>query len=509
MAWLIGWDYRKTISIAYSGVALTDYVMGYGSGRLKVHYGAGADDDDDFYLDSDCETDFGDVRFTADDGDTLLDYWIEAKTDSDWCNILVEVADIPDGGTTIYLYYGKAAETTTSDPDATFYEYEGFEDNTRGLFDRTKGNGAYVSITSPAFQGAEAAKINDTSSANYCGIYPTGGTFWNVNKKIIEFWIRSDDAINVGGGVHLIRGANLRATIQIIKDGVAKHDFRYTDGVGSTVLGDAPGENYYKLSFKLNEDDLLWAFEILDIDLEVLYAASALTMRAISVTYRDIYYHTWNAAVGAVWGDCFRSMQYVLDEPVFGEPPPDEWNYSEDVDAAAVLQLPWNTDIGKCHVLTTAGFTISGNTLLVDTDIPEGLLEGLRCILVDNTVEVEQVTTVLSNTRREIWLASTPSSTYDWDTVRIVCTWDQPRYSIIIDTNDFDLSAMIPQMTVREFKRYWREADAEVDLSAEDWTELTTYGLTPSKRYVEFKFEAYGEACFESNFQKITLFKRT
>ena len=70
-----------------------------------------------------CETDFGDVRFTASDGTTALDYWLEGKVDSDYANFWVKIPTIPaDPGTvTIYIYYGKAGATTTSDLDATAF----------------------------------------------------------------------------------------------------------------------------------------------------------------------------------------------------------------------------------------------------------------------------------------------------------------------------------------------------------------------------------------------------
>ena len=78
MAFLTGWTYRKSHVIEYAAGAGTLYQK-----RIKVHYGAGTDSGEDVYLNSHSRTDFGDVRFTDDDGTTLLDYWIEKKVDSD------------------------------------------------------------------------------------------------------------------------------------------------------------------------------------------------------------------------------------------------------------------------------------------------------------------------------------------------------------------------------------------------------------------------------------------
>lgn len=73
-------------------------------------------------LDAHSRTDFGDVRFTKADGATLLDYFMESKTDNDTAVFWVEVDTIPvsPNTVTIYIYYGLATETTTSNGENTF-----------------------------------------------------------------------------------------------------------------------------------------------------------------------------------------------------------------------------------------------------------------------------------------------------------------------------------------------------------------------------------------------------
>jgi hypothetical protein len=73
-----------------------------------------------------CKTDFGDIRFTDDDGTTLLDYWMETKTNGDNAIFWVEVADNLGSSQTIYVYYGKSDATTTSNPGNTFLFYDDF-----------------------------------------------------------------------------------------------------------------------------------------------------------------------------------------------------------------------------------------------------------------------------------------------------------------------------------------------------------------------------------------------
>jgi hypothetical protein len=77
-------------------------------------------------LEAHSDTDFGDVRFTDDDGDTELDYWLEDKTDSDHAVFWVEVADDLNSTQIIYIYYGKTGETTTSNGNNTFLLFDHF-----------------------------------------------------------------------------------------------------------------------------------------------------------------------------------------------------------------------------------------------------------------------------------------------------------------------------------------------------------------------------------------------
>jgi len=101
---------------------------------ITVHYGAGVDGDDDIYCTvggvAHCKTDFGDIRFTDNDEDTLLDYWMESKVDSDNAVFWVEVKDdLSTDPVTIYIYYGKADASTTSNGANTFLLFDHFDDN--------------------------------------------------------------------------------------------------------------------------------------------------------------------------------------------------------------------------------------------------------------------------------------------------------------------------------------------------------------------------------------------
>ena len=83
------------------------------------------------FLNQHCRTDFGDVRFTDDDGVTELDYWMETKVDGSYAVFWVEVADsLSSNPATIYIYYGKTDATTTSNGEDTFLFFDDFPGTT-------------------------------------------------------------------------------------------------------------------------------------------------------------------------------------------------------------------------------------------------------------------------------------------------------------------------------------------------------------------------------------------
>jgi hypothetical protein len=122
--WLAGWSYRKAHEIIGSTAgAQTNYPI-----MITVHYGIGSDAGRDVYLDGNCRTDFGDIRFTDSTG-TNLDYWMQQEMDAVQAVFWVKIPYIPSspGYTMIYLYYSNATASTTSNGSNTFTFYDDFE----------------------------------------------------------------------------------------------------------------------------------------------------------------------------------------------------------------------------------------------------------------------------------------------------------------------------------------------------------------------------------------------
>jgi hypothetical protein len=172
--WLTGWSYRKSHVINPASGAGTNYQV-----RIVAHYGSGTDSDEHVYLNGKCRTDFGDIRFTRSDGVSLLDYWMESKVDGDNAVFWVEVADdLSTNPATIYIYYGKADATTTSNGENTFLFFEDFE----------TGN-------SPADTGWSVDKTTGTVVEGYSTtIYKTGTrSFYQTTSSAVrdKRWGRS------------------------------------------------------------------------------------------------------------------------------------------------------------------------------------------------------------------------------------------------------------------------------------------------------------------------------
>jgi len=100
--WLTGWEYRKIHIIQYAQGAGYNYQM-----KIITHYTNGIDNKENVYLNSSCRTDFGDIRFTDNDGNTELNFWMENKVNSEYAIFWVMIKDnLSHHSVTIYVYYG-------------------------------------------------------------------------------------------------------------------------------------------------------------------------------------------------------------------------------------------------------------------------------------------------------------------------------------------------------------------------------------------------------------------
>jgi len=87
--WLTGFLYRKSGWFKDTTGALSFFPV-----TFVVHYGDGTDGTDVVYLDSKCQSDFDDIRFTDSTGSAEFDYWLDPDFTYDGDNVTVWVESV-------------------------------------------------------------------------------------------------------------------------------------------------------------------------------------------------------------------------------------------------------------------------------------------------------------------------------------------------------------------------------------------------------------------------------
>lgn len=114
--WLNPWKYRKTATIC-GGTNTT--APGYM--QITVHKGTGTTSGADIFLNGQCNDDFSDIRFTKQDGTSLLPHTLVSSVNGDNAIFLVKIDYIPASplDTSIYIYYQNGSATSVAVSFAT------------------------------------------------------------------------------------------------------------------------------------------------------------------------------------------------------------------------------------------------------------------------------------------------------------------------------------------------------------------------------------------------------
>jgi len=123
MGWLSGYQYRKKVTISGSSGAGENYQV-----KLSIGSSSGGD----FHLEGHCVDFPNDIRFTKDDGLTLLNYWIEDPS-QDPITVWIKIDDDLDDNVDIYCYYGSSLANSVSDGKNTFMFFDDGEGDKNGV----------------------------------------------------------------------------------------------------------------------------------------------------------------------------------------------------------------------------------------------------------------------------------------------------------------------------------------------------------------------------------------
>jgi len=322
MGWLSGWSYRRAITITeQSGSTLTDYQV-----RIELN-----SSNFDF---SKANADGSDIRFTKDDGETLLAYWIE-KWDSsnEQAVVWVKVPSIPAGGsTTIYMYYGNPSAVSESDGEAVF---EFFDDFDTADYTVIRGSSSQVSVSDGWLRIDATSGVDSTyndiivelnKQASISGDFIVESKVTIDTKEAYAVMLETDGQGYSGQWY----GGNNKNTGYIIRwDGwssksVLVYDTHYSASTGSTQI--------------LRWDRVGSELRLWDTDLsQVILTASSSTYTSFSKVAIRVY-------DGGIWQtDWVRVRKYAEQEPSVSvgseETPPipvKVWDGSSWVDVKAV-----------------------------------------------------------------------------------------------------------------------------------------------------------------------------
>ena len=136
------------------------------------------------------EADFGDLRFTASDGTTLLSYWIELTSGSatnQLATIWINFDTIGTSATTFYMYYGNPTVDDGTSGSDTFLVFDDFERGSNGeaIAGIWNEGSPHVNIsTDHAYTGSRCAKfVGASGSAQWVMVDVNAGDI-SINLKL-------------------------------------------------------------------------------------------------------------------------------------------------------------------------------------------------------------------------------------------------------------------------------------------------------------------------------------
>jgi hypothetical protein len=328
--WLEGWLFRKKIYITGSQGAGTDYQI-----LLRIGESSGSSNYD-FHLNG-RSTNFpsgtnqgGDLRFTADDGTTLLDFYVEKVVGiapNRTAYILVKVNANLDTNQSIYCYYNNPNASNYSNGTNTFLLFDDFEDNDVSDWTLRDTNAIREPSNEQSYEGSYSMKMYRTSGAGYCRVFKS---LSNNNVCITAFIKRP----STNGNSYDDKGIILRYSssaqthyLARLKQGGSPTGTPYVEVYkvvnGSfTLLSSVSGSGityaniWNKLSFGIYSNKLKF------------YVNDGLK---ISITNSDISsgdgigLHTyWDESYDVAYFDLVYVRKYVDPEPVYNYSDPEE-----------------------------------------------------------------------------------------------------------------------------------------------------------------------------------------
>lgn len=349
--WLAGWTFRKSHTIYAASGSGTNYQV-----LITVDYGSGSDSGDTVYLDGECESDFADIRFTDNDGETLLDAWNITQTDGDSVQCWVEVADdLSSSDVVIYIYYGNSEASAYWDGLATFIRWDDFDlgysvddtlNESRGWETEGLSGGSYILI-----------KDNPSGSGQVLRIEENGDTVNTIAH--LHF---GDDYDSIAVGFSMRRGQDRTAYMHLREENTSAlfatdvdwtlDYWRSFDGSWSALT--PPLSNTYNVWY--------------DVEFRLDYAENFVAVyesgtNHVGDIYTSNYVNGADAAwwlnlrtqVGTLYIDTVYVRKFVETEPTHGA-----WGTEEG--SATTVTFYFNSDAWGAFFVNGTEITVNGTS---------------------------------------------------------------------------------------------------------------------------------------------------
>lgn len=222
--WDNSWLNKKAINLTTSTGSVTGY-----EATFNVSYEA------------DMQTDFDDLRFINVAEDTELNYWIEAKVDSSWALVWVNVTDVINttNQTVAYMYYNNPSASSESNASATFIFGDDFSTNTTANYNLTASAGTLASTLN--WNSAGYITQSGTIAGNHVLIIPNGNLSYTEPSRLITRGMTSVTGSTSRFGVGVFDYQNVYNDIEaVIAGGDATPRFFYEEingGAGTLQVG--------------------------------------------------------------------------------------------------------------------------------------------------------------------------------------------------------------------------------------------------------------------------------
>lgn len=258
--------------------------------------------------DSDMQVDFGDIRFTDDDGITELDYWMQEKQNSTYAVFWVEVQDNLDTAQSIYMYYDSVIErSTTSDGYAVFEFFEDWEEGavngTRWDTDYSGGSSSFS--TTDANHGYVHKIEGGTSNGiqSYSSVANTSSETAVLFRAYLEETLASYQQTRLGMSNKIVLESNYGVNkITYFEDYLADYD--------QTVLSSDYFDAWYTFEFQRDSD--------YGTDLGLFYANTTLVDYGGMTpdTTEDNWFYLWcRDTEYDLYSDWIAGRKFVTGDP--------------------------------------------------------------------------------------------------------------------------------------------------------------------------------------------------